>query len=582
MLSNPFRIINNLKKQEKVRYNLQNQNSVLKTCIMRKWHKISLLNLGLIILLIVPGVSHSAPSLRMVQDSTKRYTLPKNHSEIIIDCTPTFRYINETKTNKCSKLSWTLDTKALGYNVYYIKNGKEIFLKNILPGYNFFHDQDCGDSKDRKYVVKAIYYTGPKTANNLDTKKSNYLLPPLKFKTQVDIEKGEAKLTWSSTEAALHYKLEILKSSRPIPQCSIKLNKKTSTNKPHVLYTLKDTTYFFKFTPNIKDVFYWRIKSVDKSGESAFSKLIPFSEEDYLNEKSVPISLNDNTMLNQTSNKNKFYAHYENYNNLNKSFLSTNFNQNDSTAINTIYELKKKYEKIKSRIWSISIGINEYNELPNLRYSTKNAISFYNIMKDKYSDDSKNKSTTKLLTDKNATKVKILKQLNKIAKRSSKNDVIIIYFSGHGDKGAIVPTDSDGINKNLDLASIREVINRTTLSKNILLLIDACYSGSKSTTEQITPNNYSLFSSSGNNEISFEDSTLKSGIFSYYLIKGLEGNADIDKNCSISLDEIYDYVHSNVVSYTLDSQKPVINKFSNISLPMKDCTKLSTIHKINY
>jgi uncharacterized caspase-like protein len=65
--------------------------------------------------------------------------------------------------------------------------------------------------------------------------------------------------------------------------------------------------------------------------------------------------------------------------------------------------------------------------------------------------------------------------------------------------------------------------------------------------EQDTPDNFTIFSASNFDQASGGIEEAKHGMFSYYLMKGLEGNADIDpKDKKITNGELIAYLKTNV------------------------------------
>ena len=66
-----------------------------------------------------------------------------------------------------------------------------------------------------------------------------------------------------------------------------------------------------------------------------------------------------------------------------------------------------------------------------------------------------------------------------------------------------------------------------------------------------------ILTASGPNEVSVEDDELGHGVFTYYLLQGLRGNADMDGDDMISIDELYSYVSKKVATATGQSQHPV-------------------------
>ena len=67
-----------------------------------------------------------------------------------------------------------------------------------------------------------------------------------------------------------------------------------------------------------------------------------------------------------------------------------------------------------------------------------------------------------------------------------------------------------------------------------------------------------VITASRKSETSREDNNVKQGIFSYYLIKGLKGAADLNKDREIYADELYSFLKDKVTSYTGYKQNPVI------------------------
>ena len=68
----------------------------------------------------------------------------------------------------------------------------------------------------------------------------------------------------------------------------------------------------------------------------------------------------------------------------------------------------------------------------------------------------------------------------------------------------------------------------------------------KANSENEVPDNYTIFSASQMNQISSGFKEAKHGIFSYYLMKGMEGFADENNDRSITNGELLNYMTKNV------------------------------------
>ena len=94
------------------------------------------------------------------------------------------------------------------------------------------------------------------------------------------------------------------------------------------------------------------------------------------------------------------------------------------------------------------------------------------------------------------------------------------------------------------------------------MFLDTCYSGVSrdeqmllasarpiriiANEEEGIPNNFTIFSASQLDQISSGLKEAKHGIFSYYLMKGLEGNADKNSDNQITNGELIAYLKQNV------------------------------------
>jgi tetratricopeptide (TPR) repeat protein len=144
-------------------------------------------------------------------------------------------------------------------------------------------------------------------------------------------------------------------------------------------------------------------------------------------------------------------------------------------------------------------------------------------------------------------------------------DRALVYFAGHGfvkeGRGYLAPWDVDPASPETtaypmdlvgkDLESVK--------AKWKVLLVDACHSGKivgESTDEAVNaqlaqlPSGFLNLTATGARESSYEDPRLGFGVFSYFVKKGLEGNADTPP-CDgvITAEELVDYVRREVSSY---------------------------------
>ena len=172
-------------------------------------------------------------------------------------------------------------------------------------------------------------------------------------------------------------------------------------------------------------------------------------------------------------------------------------------------------------------------------------------------------------------------------KIEKKQTELIIFFAGHG------LASNDG--KELFLLtqdSDADLLSRTALSrteffeeiinlnpKSVTMFMDTCYSGVSRDEEILLatarpirivageqgsiPDNFTIFTASQLDQISSGIKEAKHGIFSYYLMKGMEGEADSNNDNDITAKELHTYVQQNVIQQSAGSQTPELHGDAN-------------------
>ena len=98
-------------------------------------------------------------------------------------------------------------------------------------------------------------------------------------------------------------------------------------------------------------------------------------------------------------------------------------------------------------------------------------------------------------------------------------------------------------------------------AKSITVYLDACFTGQTRDSKMLIadarpiiitpkkgniPSYMNVFSASSGSQISGALKEKEHGLFTYYLLKGMSGDADINKDKSIQLNELSKYVSKNV------------------------------------
>tara|TARA_S200000501_G_scaffold24363_1_gene21115 strand:- start:1437 stop:3899 length:2463 start_codon:yes stop_codon:yes gene_type:complete len=218
---------------------------------------------------------------------------------------------------------------------------------------------------------------------------------------------------------------------------------------------------------------------------------------------------------------------------------------------------------------ALVIGIENYSEAPKANYANLDAKYFFDYARRAFGVQKQN---INLLINEEATVVKTDKAVSLWLKSKIKKNEsdLIIFFAGHGlassDGKELYLLPQDGNPDRLE----RTALSRTDLFKEIISLnpksvtmfLDTCYSGVSRDEQMLLasarpirivadeqdsiPNNFTIFSASQLDQISSGLKEANHGIFSYYLMKGLEGKADSNNDKKITNGELLAYMDENV------------------------------------
>ncbi len=244
--------------------------------------------------------------------------------------------------------------------------------------------------------------------------------------------------------------------------------------------------------------------------------------------------------------------------------------------------------------YAVIIGISKFQDsnISPLKYTVPDARAFYDFITSSRGGNF-DKSKVKLLLDREATKVNIEDALKSfLPKNAGKDDMVVLFFAGHGipetdltgrsDDGMekyLVPTDADldRVAATCVPMSIFSEVFSSIRSKRVIFFIDSCFSGGgagkgdvpdvlKRTfssrkmglrgvtltpgfLKQLTegPQGYGkvLITASQANEQALELPELGHGLFTYYLLEALSGDAD-NGDGYVTLKETYDYLEDRV------------------------------------
>lgn len=231
--------------------------------------------------------------------------------------------------------------------------------------------------------------------------------------------------------------------------------------------------------------------------------------------------------------------------------------------------------------YALIIGNTEYIDpgLAQLTAPGRDAEDFARVLKDH--EIGAFDSVRILLNQMSST---VNESIDEFFDQKKPDDLLVLYFSGHGvrdELGSLYLAVRNTIRSRLRSTAIksdyiREVMDQSR-SKRQVLILDCCNSGAftqgtKAATGVsigtasafeggygriiLTASDSTQFAWEGDHVIGETDNSL----FTHYLVEGLEGEADLDSDGRITVDELYDYTYEQV---RLATPKQTPSKFSS-------------------
>ncbi|MDR1344653.1 MAG: caspase family protein [Tannerellaceae bacterium] len=228
------------------------------------------------------------------------------------------------------------------------------------------------------------------------------------------------------------------------------------------------------------------------------------------------------------------------------------------------------------RVWVVVVGVAAYRHIQQLDYTDDDAYRMYAFYKSPEGGSLPDEQI-RVLIDEDATRSHVMTAMKEVYSKATENDAIIFFFAGHGSRDAFVTQEYGGMsaeNRGLLMhKEIQDIFDRSP-ARFKYIIADACHSGnwaqqgvkSAAATERQYYHAFEragggsiLLLSSMGNEYSIENSGIRQGGFRHFLIRGLKGEADSNRDRVVSVTELFDFIGTNVVRSTNHRQTPVLS-----------------------
>ncbi len=244
--------------------------------------------------------------------------------------------------------------------------------------------------------------------------------------------------------------------------------------------------------------------------------------------------------------------------------------------------------------FAVVIGISEFEDpgITPLRYADDDADLFYRFLLSEAAGlGGFEPENVILLKDSLATYRGIRTALVELDQLVTERDVVFVYFAGHGIQDHLRPDDHYLLTYDTDASNIpataypmediTEAVNQLR-ARDVLVFTDACHAGAVSTSAgvragaldnineefltrlTISTGGLVSFTAAEVRQSSQEDSRWGGGhgVFTHFLIRALEGEADADGDRIVTVGEMLEYVREQVQRETRNAQVPAISSTS--------------------
>ncbi|MFH2203276.1 MAG: caspase family protein [Elusimicrobiota bacterium] len=218
--------------------------------------------------------------------------------------------------------------------------------------------------------------------------------------------------------------------------------------------------------------------------------------------------------------------------------------------------------------YAVVVGVEKYREsgLPAVDYAARDAQAVHAYLTQSMGFDSRN---VILLQNESAAKTDLEKYLGAwLNNRVTKKSRVFVYFAGHGapdpatGEGYLIPYDGDpSYTKETAYPLKKLYASLASLpAEEVTVVLDSCFSGRGkrsviakgarplvlTKSEKTAGENTVVLSAAGADQISTFQQDAEHGLLTYYLLRGLRGDADADGNGRITTGELFAYTQPAV------------------------------------
>lgn len=226
--------------------------------------------------------------------------------------------------------------------------------------------------------------------------------------------------------------------------------------------------------------------------------------------------------------------------------------------------------KGRGRLYALVVGVGRFQDpkIPALYFADKDAEDFHQVVwsqKGLFGE-----MHISLLKNEAATKSAMETKLRELFSSARKDDTVIVYVSGYAtlesitESGPLLFLANDADLKHLRpscLSLSDAMLASKVTSTRVLWILDVSSTGGSAQSAEFLsllpkPEGWAIMTAARFDEKPQERYELRNSIFTHFLVKGMWGEANADKDGIITLRTLYDYAYSKTVEASKGAQHP--------------------------
>lgn len=207
-----------------------------------------------------------------------------------------------------------------------------------------------------------------------------------------------------------------------------------------------------------------------------------------------------------------------------------------------------------SQVYALTIGVADYERLSDLDRTDEDAERVTAALR----ANGMLAPESVTLVNERATRANVQQSLERLSAAMGPDDLLMVFYSGHGDKVEGMTTERDGSAETMELYDAAlydyELANwLQTVDGRVLLVMDSCFAGGFNQVVDSHDERMGVFSSDEDTLSLVASENKAGGYISQIFRTALEGAADADQNRALTAGELSEYMRTSFYRTVLES-----------------------------